>query len=289
MSVFLNDMSEFCKNIEANIYYIGAVENGSFDAERIAVNESNNCSDMYSVAKVFTVTAVGLLYDRGLIGLEEKVCDILGDELCPEGMDERWRSVTVDMALQHHTGLNWGFLDIDAADPTLFGKDYLKYLLSAPLVCSPDEKWIYTDAAYYLLSRLVEIRAGENMDDLLREHIYNPLGFREAAFSRCPEGHAMGATGLYVRADDTAKLGALYLHGGMWQERRVISQEWVDIVLKRSYELSPQLNGLYGAYGKGGMYEQMLLVIPEKNRVVAWQGFNRNHINDTLIKFAVEY
>ena len=115
MSQFLNDMAEYCREIDANIYYIGAVENGGYEAERIAVNLTNNCSDIYSVAKAFTVTAVGLLVDRGLMSVDEKVCDILGD-LCPAGMDERWRGTTVDMVLRHRTGLSNGDVGIVFAD-----------------------------------------------------------------------------------------------------------------------------------------------------------------------------
>ena len=136
MSQFLNDMAQYCRDIGANIYFIGAVENNGYEAERIAVYETNNCSDIYSCAKAFTVTAVGLLVDRGLISVDEKVCDILGD-LCPAGMDARWRETTVDMVLRHHTGLSKNFLDIDSRDPLTFGDDYLKYMLEAPLVCDP--------------------------------------------------------------------------------------------------------------------------------------------------------
>ena len=288
MSKFLTDMAQYCRDIGANIFYIGAVENGGYEAERIAVYETNNCSDVYSVAKAFTVTGVGLMVDRGLLSVNEKVCDILGG-LCPAGMDERWRGVTVDMVLRHRTGLSKNFLDIDSKDPLMFGDDYLSYMLTAPLVGDPDAEEIYTDAAYYLLSRIVELRAGKNLDDLLREHIYNPLSFREAAFSRCPQGHAMGATGLYVRADDMAKLGALYMHGGEWQGKRILSREWVDTVLTKGYELRPKMDGAFGAYGKGGMYGQMLMVVPEKGRAVAWQGFNKSKVASELTRFAVEY
>ncbi|MBQ3126980.1 MAG: beta-lactamase family protein [Clostridia bacterium] len=286
MHQFLQDMAKFCLDIGANIYFIGVVTDGGFDAQRIAVRETNNCSNIYSVSKAFTVTAVGLLADRGLLSTEEKVCDILG-ELCPAEMDPRWRQTTVDMVLRHQIGLPRNFLDIDSRDPLTFGEDYLRHMLTEPLICDPGTEGIYTDAAYYLLSRLVELRAGRNMDDLLREHIYRPLAFREVAYSRCPQGHAMGATGMYIRADDMAKLGALYLHGGDWLGSRILSQDWVDTVLERGYEFKPK--GDFGAYGKGGMYGQMLMVIPEKNRVVAWQGFNRSPVAGELVRFAIAY
>lgn len=286
MSQFLNDMAEFCRKNEFNIYWIGAVEGGGFEDERIAVNRTDNCTNIYSCAKAFTVTAVGLLVDRGLLNVEEKVCDILGD-LCPEGMDPRWRDTTVDMVLRHRTGLSKNFLDIDSKDPLSFTDDYLRFMLTAPLVGDPDAEGIYTDAAYYLLSRLVELRCGKNMDDLLREHIYRPLSFREAAFSRCPMGHAMGATGLYIRPDDMAKLAALYMYGGQWRDQRILSREWVDTVLSRGYELKPK--GDFAAFGKGGMYGQMMMAVPGKNRAVAWEGFSSSSVSDQLVQFAIQY
>ena len=289
MSRFLEDLAQFCRDIGANVYDIGVVENGGYEAERMMVHEANDCTNIYSVAKAFTVTGVGLLVDRGLLSVEERVCDVLG-ALCPAEMDARWRGVTVDMVLRHRTGLPCGFLDIDSQDPLTFGRDYLHYMLTAPLVGDPDAQEIYTDAAYYLLSRLVELRCGKNLDDLLREHIYNPLGFREAAFSRCPQGHAMGATGLYLRADDMAKLGALYMHGGEWRGERILSSEWVSTVLERGYELRPDGYGKFGAYGKGGMYGQILLVIPEKERVVAFTGCNRSAgYSSRIVRYAIDY
>ena len=101
MSKFLEDMAQFCREQELNIYFIGAVEDGKYEAESIAVNRTNYCSDIYSCAKAFTVTAVGLMVDRGLMSTDEKVADILGD-LCPDEMDVRWRDTTVDMVLRHH-------------------------------------------------------------------------------------------------------------------------------------------------------------------------------------------
>ena len=35
----------------------------------------NPCNDIYSVTKVFTVTALGFLYDQGLWKPDDKICD----------------------------------------------------------------------------------------------------------------------------------------------------------------------------------------------------------------------
>jgi CubicO group peptidase (beta-lactamase class C family) len=83
------------------------------------------------------------------------------------------------------------------------------------------------------------------------------------------------------------KLGAVYLNGGTYQGNRIVSENWVNTVLQRQYEFAP--NGINDSYNKGGLYGQNLLVIPSKNRVVAWQGYNYNTEEADYTKFAAEY
>jgi CubicO group peptidase (beta-lactamase class C family) len=126
----------------------------------------------------------------------------------------------------------------------------------------------------------VEKVAGEPIDNFLWHELFTPLGFKEMAWSRCPMGHPMGATGLYIRTSDMVKLGAIYLYGGEWKGHRYLSEEWVNIVLTRGYEMRP-IDEATGAYGKGGMHGQKLAVMPQQRRVVAWHG-NGSGLGDIM-------
>ena len=251
--------------------------------ESLDIIKTNPCQNVYSVAKAFVVTAVGLLVDRGLLSTDEVVTDILADKI-PDGCQPAWYKTTVDMLLLHKVGLPSGFLDIDCYDSRNFGEDYLAYTLTYPTPedYTPD-KSTYTDAAFYILSRIVEKRAGEPLDNLLWRELLFPIGCLEAAFSRCPKGHPMGATGLYIRAAEVAKLGSIYLNGGMYGSRRILSEDWVGTVLSRGYELKPKCAGR--AYGKGGMRGQMLLVLPEQRRELAWQGYGSADLTEVAVNY----
>ncbi len=242
---------------------------GDGEPEYIRLTETNRAQDIYSVAKAFTVTAIGFLWDAGLLSTDEKLGDILLPE-CPD-MHPAYAEATVEMALTHKLGLPERSLDIDLYDPSAFGRDFLAYALKDEPVCAPGERYCYTDAAYYILSRVVEARSGMKLDDFLWEKLFYPLGFTEAAWSKCPLGHPMGATGLYITSADMTKLGSLYLNRGVYHGVRLFSEEWVERVLSHKYELRP--TGVGESYAKGGMYGQMLVVFPDKRRVVAWQGF----------------
>ena len=229
------------------------------------------CQNVYSVAKAFTMTAIGILYDKGLVSMDEKITDILKDEL-PDGMDERWRLCTVEMALQHRIGLPGGFLDIDVYPISTFGKDFLSYMLTYPLEYTPGEGRAYTDGAFYLLGRIVAKKSGMGLDEFLWRELFFDLGVQEAAWSHCPMGYAMGATGLYMHSEDIVKLGALYLCGGVWNGKRLLSEEWCRIAPDRGYAFAWDFSHVM--YSKGGMYGQDLVVYPSQGIAMAVQTFD---------------
>lgn len=283
MSKFLKDCVDFIATQPFDIIRISEIHNGG-EVETIECTPANTCQNVYSVAKTFTMTAIGLLYDKGLITLDEKICDILADEL-PEKIDERWKTCTVEMALLHRLGLPGGFLDIDTTKSSEFTGDYLEYLFTYPLAYTPDTDCRYSDGAYYLLSCIVEKKCGKSTDNFLWQELLRKLDFQEFAWSHCPKGHAMGATGLYIHSSDMAKLGLIYLSDGMYRGERVISEEWVKTAVSKGYAFDKDENG--NIYYKGGMYGQKLIIAPHQNRVVALEAHGAN--SEIVANWVKEY
>ena len=269
MSEFLNRFAAYIKEKDYNVLRIAEIKDGGAP-ESLTLQPCNPCQNTYSVAKAFVVTAVGMLCDRGLLRVEDKVTDILAADL-PENPDPRWRAASVDDVLLHKCGLPGGFLDIDVNPIGEYGRDFLRYLFTYPLLDAPGETRRYTDGAYYLLSRVVEAKAGEPLDLFLWKNLFFDAGFQEVAWSRCPMGHPIGATGMYIRTEDMAKLGEIYRTGGCYQGKRYLSEDWVRFALERPYELSPNEGGR--SFSKGGMRGQNLLVVPGQNRVAAWHAY----------------
>jgi len=227
----------------------------------------SNCANSYSVAKLFVVTALGLLWDEGKIRMDDPLSlyfDI------PAGAAPGWQYATVEHAVTHRLGFGEGFLDIDTEDTTQYPtEDYLSMVFAHPLAYAPGTESQYSDAAYYLLSRLVSRVSGETLDRFLSRRLLRPLRFHEAAWSCCPQGYPIGATGLYISAGDMVKLPALYLKNGEWAGTQLLSREWVALAIDREYELHPLFeNG--SLIGKGGMHGQMAAFSKDKRLAVAW-------------------
>lgn len=250
------------------------------DGIKIASIRNTNAQNTYSVSKVFCVTAIGMLYDEGKLNpMRDTIGSIFKEEIKAYGIDaNKWSKVTVHDVLRHRAGFTaGGLLDIDA-DPSLMNKhdDFLKVVLNYNLSTYERDKTIenfgnianrkYTDAAYYLISRVVAKVSGQKLDVYLKSRLFDIAGYKDYRITKCPQGHPIGATQFYLKPDDVVKLGRIYLDGGTYNGKRIISQDWVNQVIKYSYELASGYNG----YGKGGMRGQYLYVNFEHNVAVAW-------------------
>ena len=96
----------------------------------------NRCNYSYSVAKVYTITAVGLLFSEGRLSLGARLIDFFPEHL-PADMPDAWRRVTVEHALTHRVGFGESTLDIDCEDASQYPQDYLRHLFSMPLAHEP--------------------------------------------------------------------------------------------------------------------------------------------------------
>ena len=274
MSRFLDKCCAFIrKEVPTGVIRISEM----YEDDKIeTVNFQNlaRCQNTYSVAKTFTMTGIGLLYDKGLLSVDEKICDIFAEEIPQSGVDERWKKSTIDMALRHRLGLPGGYLDIDTTDPKVFGLNYLDYVFKAPLISYPDISKSYSDAAFYLLARIVEKRSGMSLDNFLWQELLFKLGFKELAWSHCPLGHVMGGTGLYISSEDIARLGYLYATGGIFKGERLLSEKWIELAKDRAYTLSGNYDHTF--FTKGGMYGQKIMFSSKQRRGVGLQAFGGN-------------
>lgn len=269
MNSYMEKLAAFILNKNFNVYNIAVIE-GDGEPQVLRMQPCNKLNDTYSSAKAFCVTAVGMLYDRGLLKPEDRIVDIFREEL-PEGMDPRWEKATLHMLMKHQAGFGGRYLDIDRADSHQYGEDWLKSCLTVPLDYTPGEGGRYSDASYYLVARAVEKAAGEDINLFLSHELFVPAKFEQWAWSTDPQGHPHGGSCIYLTTGDYAKLGAIYMNGGTYRGHRYLSEEWVRIVLERGYEMKPLMEGTE-VYGKGGMHGQKLAVQPGARRVVAVHG-----------------
>lgn len=279
MSEAIRKIEEEIRRRGVNLYDFALMTEDGI--EEIHIQPCNACNNSYSVTKAFIATAAGMLWERGQLDLDRPVTEFFPD-YAPK--DKKWNAVTVRHTLTHTMGIGKGYLDIDVEDIYTYGtEDFLEVVFREPLPYETGSHYCYSDAAYYLATRIVEQAAGERADSFLMRELLNPLKVQEAAFSCCPKNHIIGATGLYIRARDMAKLGWLYANGGQFEGRQLISEAWISEEQKGELAFKPCGRG--DARGKGGMYGQMLMFSKEKKFAAAWHSLTMDGKLDGLTEF----
>ncbi len=267
------------KNLGLNVYFVATADKGG-NIEKAEVNGANPCCQCYSVSKTFTALAAGICFDKGVLSPDSKVTEVLKKHL-PEKYDKKWNDVTLHDLLRHRSGLTSGILDIDCLNASEFGTfDYIKRVFSQSIDGKTGEYFCYTDDVFYLASRMVAEASGVETGELLRDPLMKIMDFRQYAWSVCPDGYAMGGTGLFLCTEDMVKLGVLFLRGGDWFGRRVVSEKWVNMCFENGYGLD--FTNENGWAFKGGMRGQGLAISREKNSAVAWHGYGKYAWHDVL-------
>lgn len=234
-----------------------------------------------SVTKSITSTLYGIALDRKAVkGVSSKVLDYFPEFKASE-TDGRKRAMTVEDLLTMRTGQNWieyaGF-DMDTSFDQMRGSEnWLEYLLGIPMIGEPGETFDYNTGASHIISGIVQKGTG-GTEAFARYHLFGPLGIQDYAWKNDPQGIPTGGFGLSLRARDLAKIGFLYLNGGIWDGERIVSREWTKKATAVHVDGLPAQTGSYGfhwwtqrgsrIFMAQGYGDQYLVVIPEQDVII---------------------
>ena len=240
-----------------------------------------SCSDkreIYSLSKSFCSTAVGFLVDEGRLSLDARLVDLFPDDV-PEHPQEN----LLKMKVRHILSMNSGHGGC-AMPGMIRAENEIRSFMEQPIPYEPGTHFAYNTGATLMLSHIVEKLSGMKLLDFLTWKLFMPLGISDVRWNRTPDGANEGGCGIHVSVDDIAKLGLLYLRGGVWNGQRLLSEAWVKEattpISDNSANGSPDWCAGYGfqfwinareGFRGDGAYGQLCVVLPERDMVVAVQ------------------
>ena len=266
-----NMLAELEWERRANVHSLMILSDGEVISECSREGYSVNTFHLsHSMSKTVTGLAVGILCDEGELTVNDKLADLF-----PEisYKDPRFSSITVEHLLSMQSGIP--FSEAGSVTETA----WTDAIFSSTLRFTPGTEFAYNSMNSYMLGRIVERVAGMSLLSFVSEKIFSPLGITNYFWEKGPEGTEKGGWGLYLSAESWAKLGYTILMGGVFEGKRILSEEWVRSAT-RPHALSPMSNGDFNyAYqmwvGRdsdeilfNGMLGQNVWICP-KNRIVA--------------------
>lgn len=179
-----------------------------------------------SVTKSVLSALFGIALDTGdLESLDVPVSDYLATYLASTD-DRRKREITIRDLLTMRSGLDWSEWGPNTIEMTA-SKDWIRYVLDRPLIHDPGTHFNYSTGDTQLLSGVLYRAAGMVAADYADLYLFGPLGIRRREWPADPQGYTIGGAELSLTPRDLAKIGYLYLNGGIWEGEQLLPRDWV--------------------------------------------------------------
>jgi CubicO group peptidase (beta-lactamase class C family) len=250
--------------------------------------------DMASVSKSVTGILVGIAIDQGKLPLDSPMVSFFPDRTIAN-MDEWKQSITVRDLVSMRNGMESQCLEGDEAtlDSMRSQSDWVQAALDRKMVSQPGTFFCYDSPGMHILSAILQKATGMTELDFARQYLFEPLGIHDGIWEGDSQGYTHGWGDLHLNPEDSAKLGYLWLHGGYWEGKQIVSASWVsDSVQPQSRMVGNDYGYGYGwwvspvdfyAEGRGG---QFIRVIPSINTVVVITG--GGDIIDQVMPFLIK-
>lgn len=239
----------------------------------------------HSMCKSITGMAIGMLIEEGKLKLDENIYDIFPDHI--NAFSKIFRPViTVENLLTMTSGVIFNESGI------VSGNDWLGSFLNASVNGKPGTEFQYNSLNTYVLSAIVTKRTGETLTEYLTPRLFGPLGITKYYWETCPKGITKGGWGLFLCAEDMAKLGQLYLQRGKWNGQQLVSEYWIEISTARHLKTQNDTYGYGyqlwmeqrpGSFEYNGMLGQNVIIYPDMDMVLVTNAGNKEMFQDCIM------
>lgn len=170
--------------------------------------------------------------------------------------------------------------------------DWLEYALELPVSHKPGEHWAYNSASLQILGEIITQTTEMTVPEFANRYLFNPLSINDFRWGATPKGKVFIAGNARMLPRDMAKIGYLMLNHGRWNNRQLLSRDWIERSTRNQVKpithvgygylwwtgeaaFGDKIIEAYWAVGNGGNY---IFVCPELSFVAVFTGRNFNSI-----------
>jgi len=186
-----------------------------FDLFRYEMTDQGELlEDVASQQKSFVAILVGIAVDRGLVNVAAPVSQYIGTGWS-KASPEQESHIQVEHLLAMNSGLN----------------EKLEY------VSPPGTRFFYNTPAYAVSKRVLAAASGLSLEAMTADWLTKPLAMQHTQWRERPAafGDVGNSSGLVTTPGDSARFGAMVLHGGVDPDgHRIISEDELNKIFRPS-------------------------------------------------------
>lgn len=242
-------------------------------------SEAHFKHQIYSCTKSLASALIGIAIDKGYIkSINQSLFDFF-----PEKIQTINNRDKLNISLKHILMMATGLKCEDTAAYDFKGlkemwqvNDWVQYVVDLKLVEHPGSNFIYCNGASSLLTAIIQKTTNQVASEFARKHLFSPLGVQDIHW-KSHNGISIGYSDITMRPLDMARFGYLFLKEGRWNEKQIISPEWIAESTKKQIDngetygygyqwwvMDPDIFAARGAYG------QRIFVSKDKNMIVVF-------------------
>ena len=254
-NAIFHNLDSLLKNTSTRAFLI--IRNDSILFEKYYRGYKNeDISTVFSISKSVTSLLVGIAIDDGYISSANDPVTKYIPEL--NSAAPMFKKLTIKDLLDMRTGIkfdeNYGFNPFSKIARLYYGTNQLAQIKKLKFECEPGTKYEYQSISTTILGIIVEKATQQNFAKYFEYKVWMPLGMENTAkWSLDDKKHKSVKVfgGLSITAIDLAKIGRLYLNGGKFNGKQIVSQKWVKETLTPNIENNGYQNQWYSFSGNG--------------------------------------
>jgi len=235
-------------------------------------------SPVRSVTKSVLSVLVGIALDRGYLRLDQKLSELLPEVLDPT-VDPHIRDITIRDLLTMTSGFDSAPFGAKAGVPP---PEMWRWILNRKTQYEPGVHFNYDNDGTNLLSVALTRAIRQSSQTFAEQNLFRPLEITNFNWTTDSDGYLIGEDTLALTARDMIKIGLLYLQRGRWDDRQIVSSDYVADSTTKHADGGAPIKAAYGylwwltqtrtgldAFFAAGTGSQLIYVVPKLDLVIA--------------------